>query len=78
MAFLLNEEAFVREMEQLIKVEMESAAEPIIQKALIDIEKELRKGLAKVVVGAIESSFNVERYGQDLRIMVYNERKGTQ
>lgn len=53
-----------------LRVELQSAAEPIIQQTLDEIETALRKRLAEIVVGLVSSDYSLERDGMFVRITV--------
>ena len=54
---------------------MLKAAEPIIQKALQDIEREMREKLAQKVIALLRNDWSVDRLGSDLRIVVHQALK---
>ncbi len=53
-----------------INKQMKEAAEPVLQRALAEIEKQMRERMARMLIAHIESDFSVERMGADLRITV--------
>lgn len=67
---IINQDVFLEHLKKKINVSMVGAAEPIIQKALEDIESEMRQKLASIVVSLIKVDFNCERSGKDLKILV--------
>jgi hypothetical protein len=71
----LNDERFLEGLKRKLNADMLSAAEPVLQKALVDAEKKMRESLASNVVAFLDHSFSVERYGSDLRILVKHERE---
>lgn len=70
---LLNRGAFLKMMQERLNIEMAKAAEPVIEKALDDIETEMRKKLGGMIVGFLDSYMEVERMGQSLRILVKHD-----
>jgi hypothetical protein len=54
----------------VIRKELTAAAEPLIQSALKTAEAEMRRRLAAVLVGQIESSYDLVQNGQLLTIRV--------
>jgi hypothetical protein len=70
MANFINEELFARQMTEALNAEMLRAAEPLLQTALQNIEVEMRKRLAAMVVGALDTSYRVERDGREIAIRV--------
>lgn len=73
MATFINEKAFVAEFSELLKKEMMRAAEPIIQKALLDIQQQMRTRLASVILSASDF-YSVETMGREIRIIVRMEK----
>lgn len=70
MASIINDELFAQQMRQVLNDEMLRAAEPVLQKALKDIETEMRKKLAALVVGVVDRSYRLSRDGQSIVIRV--------
>lgn len=58
---------FLSSLQAEMNKQMLAAAEPVIQKALKEVEQAMRQRLGAMVIGLIEESFSVDRYGQDLR-----------
>lgn len=54
--------------EQMIEV-----AEPILQKALLDIELKMREKLGATIIQYIDSAMDIERMGTNLRITIRRE-----
>lgn len=71
---LINEEYFKQKLVQDLNKALTDAAEPVLQEALNKIERTMREKLASYVVSFIENEFIVERYGQDIRILVKHDR----
>lgn len=65
-----GDENFVRELKARLNAEMLAAAEPVIKKALEEVEAAMRKALAARLVGMVDGSVSFERYGQTLRIEI--------
>lgn len=51
------------------------AAEPILQKALKDMEKVMREKLATTIISMIDQEFDVARMGQDIRILIRHNKE---
>lgn len=66
----LGDENFVRAMKEQLNAEMLRAAEPVIKRALEEVESAMRKALAARLVGMVDSSVSFERYGNTLRIEI--------
>ena len=71
---LINKEAFAEMMRKAMNEEMMKAAEPILEKALKDIERTMRNRLGGLIVGYIEHHMEVDRHGEALRILVRQEK----
>ena len=50
--------------------EMQRAAEPVIQQAIAQAEKAIRERVAEMCIALIAKDFSMERFGEDLRIVV--------
>jgi hypothetical protein len=61
-------------MKNQMNDEMMKAAEPVIKKAVEEAEKEMRRSLACMFIAIIDKGFSMDRYGDDLRILVKHER----
>lgn len=70
MASIFNDQAFHALLGRELHGGMLKAAEPIVQKALQDAETAIRKQVAAMVVGMVESSYSLEREGRLLTIRV--------
>jgi len=66
----INEEAFIDVIKDSMNAEMTKAAEPVIQKALKEIEAEMRAKLGAMLIATINNDYQIERFGSDLRIVV--------
>jgi 2-keto-3-deoxy-6-phosphogluconate aldolase len=76
MASILNGESVEKVLREAINEEMIKAAEPVLKKALAEIEVTMRERMAACIISYIEQSFIMERCGTDLRIVVKQiERK---
>jgi hypothetical protein len=67
---LINVESFKSILGKEITKGMLEAAEPVLQQALRDIETAMRKDLARMVTGLIESNYDISRNGHLLLIRV--------
>lgn len=65
-----GDENLLRALKDQLNEQMTRAAEPLLQKALKEMEEVMRKRLAQVLVEHIESSFSMQRMGRDLVITV--------
>lgn len=70
---LLNPVAVEKILKDKLNRDMRKAAEPVIAKALDEIEKVMRDRLASTIVSYLETYIEVDRYGRDLRIIVKHE-----
>lgn len=68
MASIFNEENLLAEIAMKVNQEMMKAAEPIIQKAIEDAEKDMRKQLGAMLIGLINQSFSMTRHGTIIEI----------
>lgn len=73
MSTLLNTQAVYETLLPHLNEELKACAEPYLEKALEDIEKQLRQKIGSIVIGLLEHSFSVERYGDDIKILVRHE-----
>lgn len=71
----INDDLFIKFLRKKCKAKMIAAAEPVINEAMKEIESKLREALGSIIVGSIDSSFDIFRDGRDLRITVFNTRK---
>jgi len=65
-----NAEAVQDNLLRKLGDELKDVAEPILQKAMQDMERAMRKRLAECVVGLIQTDYNLSRDGRDLHIKV--------
>jgi len=72
---IINTDAFIKELGSKLNESMTKAAEPIIQRALQDIEVEMRKQLANNLIGFIDSNMSFERFGSDIRILISQPKR---
>lgn len=76
---ILNTDVLLLQIREVINQEMASVAEPIIQKALDhatkEIEVAMRKKMASCLIAVIDRNFSIERRGEELRILVNQEKK---
>lgn len=70
----INTDNMLRDLMAQMNKEMQAAAEPVIRTAIEDAEKEMRKRLGAMFVALIDHSFSVERFGNDLRILVKHDK----
>lgn len=73
---LVNPENALKHLRASLNMEMQRAAEPIIRKALEDVEKAMRERMAALLIAHIERSFSVRRNGTDLEITVHQAMGG--
>lgn len=71
---LLNPDATLASLKASLNAEMTAAAEPIIQAALVEIEKAMRARLAHSLVTLIDSRMSLMTNGEQLTIVV--DRRG--
>ena len=55
---------------EAVNESMLASAEPFIEKALKDIEIEMRKTCASRLIGLIESNLSIDRFGTDIRVTI--------
>ena len=67
---LLNLDGFKSMFYAGLNSAMMEAAEPIIEKALDEIEVAMRERLGQKLIGVIDSDFSMERMGTDIRIII--------
>jgi 2-keto-3-deoxy-6-phosphogluconate aldolase len=72
---IINEPNFVAMLKERMNKEMQQAAEPVIQKALQEIEVAMRKQLAENLIALIDRQFSVNRMGDDIVIHIRQEPK---
>ena len=56
---MINQDVFLAAMKAQINAAMIKAAEPIIQAALVEVEKEMRATLAKHILARIEQTVEI-------------------
>jgi len=66
----INPDSMLAGLKVQMNAEMMAAAEPVIQKAVQEAEKEMRKRLAAMFVSLIDHSFSLERRQDALLIRV--------
>jgi hypothetical protein len=69
-SMMINTDVLMKQLMDTMNREMMEAAEPVIRKAVAEAELEMRRKLAGMFVSMFEQSFNMERNGSDLRILV--------
>jgi hypothetical protein len=69
----INEDRLLEHLRHDCKERMISAAEPVIQEAMKEIEARLREKLGSIVIAMLDMSFDVLRDGKNLRITVMNK-----
>ena len=72
---LINVDQFTKILFKELNADMTAAAEPILKKALAEIEKKMREELAQKLISFIQNDFAVERMGHDIRILVKQAAK---
>lgn len=70
MASIFRDQEVSELIKRLLNQELIAAAEPIIQKAVAEFEKEVRKKLAVRLVGMVDESYSMEQHGRTLTIRV--------
>lgn len=65
-----NHPALLKSLMEALNSEMTLAAEPFIQNSLKEIENEMRKKLASMLIAYIDKNLSIERVGADLRIII--------
>lgn len=67
---LINHDELAKILGKELNKAMTEAAEPLIQKALKDIEQIMREKLAQRLISFIEHNLVMDRMGNDLRILI--------
>lgn len=67
---ILNADAIVKTLSYTMNEEMKVAAEPVIAKALAEIETVMRRRMGEMLIAMINQDMNVFRQGTDLHITV--------
>lgn len=70
MAQIINQEYVEKMLFSAINKEMQEAAEPVLQKALAEIERQMRERMAAMLIAHIKSEFSVRIMGNELQITV--------
>ena len=70
----INVENMMRDLRAQMNKELQEAAEPVIRKAVEDAEKEMRRRLGTMFVALLDHSFSMERFGDELRILVKHDK----
>jgi hypothetical protein len=70
MAQIINQEYVEKMLFAAINKQMQEAAEPVLQKALAEIERQMRERMAAMLIANIQSDFSVRTMGHDLQIIV--------
>ncbi len=72
---ILDREEFSRFFKEELNASMSRVAEPILEKALEDMERTMREQMAQKLISLIENDFVVERMGHDIRITVRQAKR---
>lgn len=75
MASIIHEAEFARLLREELNAAMLSAAEPVLQAAIKELERKMREELGKRIIALIQNDFSVERMGHDIRILVKQAAK---
>ena len=70
---LINQEVFKIRLADELNKGIRESAEPILTKALEDIEKEMRKKLASMIVSFIDGYVEIETMNNALKIVVRHD-----
>lgn len=70
---MVNEQVFFKQFQEVLNEDMKKAAEPILQSALAEIEKRMRKELASNIVKFIEGNYSVMKRQHEIVITVNTE-----
>lgn len=70
MSLIINEQALLNLLREKLNADMPEAAEPIIQKALADIEQEMRRAIVPRLVSVLEGNLDMYRDRRDLVIRI--------
>lgn len=57
---IFNSSAFLQMVEEEVMIRVQAEAEPIIQKAVAEYEKIVRRQIAQAIMTSIESNFHLE------------------
>ena len=66
----INNKELEESLLKMINKNMTDMAEPLIKKAIKDIELEMRKSLAANLIALLSRDIVMDRMGQDIKIMV--------
>lgn len=72
---LINVDVFNELVGKYLDEEMKNAAQPILDKALQDIENKMRERMASMTIAFIKNDITIDRMGQDIRIIVKQAMK---
>lgn len=67
------DELFIHSLRNSMQAELTKALEPMIENALAEIEKDMRKKLGAMVISLLEKGYSVMQDRQELRITVRKE-----
>ncbi len=70
MATCIDSKSFEKVLSESIREAIIKESEPIIQRAIKDVEVSIRKALANHIMVLIEQNMSIERVGPDIRITV--------
>ncbi len=76
MATELFGEDFSRHLLEGLNEELKKAAEPILQQAMADMEKEMRKRLAANLIAFLQNNYRIEYAHNELVIRVGMDKAG--
>jgi len=71
--FKLESSQLLTFLTEALAEDIKRETETIIKKAVEDCEKEMRASLGKIIFAFAERSLAVERYGEDLRIIIKHQ-----
>ena len=67
---LIQQQTFLDMFGKELKAAMESAAEPIIKKAIADMEYKMRERMAANLIATIKTSLCVNTFGNEVQIII--------
>ena len=71
---IINEKNFLAELQNTLNKEMIEAAQPIIHKALAQVEKAMQERLGAMLIGMIRESLIINTVGQNIQIEIKKPR----
>ena len=68
-------DGFLQAIKQALNEQMMAEAEPLIQKAVAEFERDMREKLAAKLIAQLDERYSIDRFGSELRITVRDAYK---